>query len=191
MFVISIIYIFMIKRRKYIIFGLQARVDMISVARTWWLALVSKSGRRSETFIGQDGGGEPLNTRWSFDTSSFLTGHCSRKCTTSNLLRHLCWILQKTSCPRSLFCFSFFFFLHDVLCSSSATRYGLIIGPLQIVWSCNDRNSRELKPTTTNQNIFLSVGLFGPVFCSNVKWRLETKLFFLSLWWKTLDLALN
>lgn len=44
-------------------FGLQAPVGMIAVAQTWRLVLVSKSGRRGETFIGQDGGGEPTNTR--------------------------------------------------------------------------------------------------------------------------------
>lgn len=63
MLVISIIYIFMIKRRKYIILDLWAPVGVISVARTWWLVLVCKSSPSGETFIGQDGGGEPINTR--------------------------------------------------------------------------------------------------------------------------------
>lgn len=53
----------MIKRRKYIILDLSALVGMISVAPTWWLVLVCKSSRSGETFIGQDGGGEPTNTR--------------------------------------------------------------------------------------------------------------------------------
>lgn len=63
MLVISIIYIFMIKRGKYIIVDLCALIGMISVARTWWLVLVCKSSRSGETFIGQAGGGDPINTR--------------------------------------------------------------------------------------------------------------------------------
>lgn len=129
MYVISIIYIFMIKRRKYIIFGLWARIDMISVAGARCLVLVSKSGRRGETFIGQDGGGEPINTRRSFDRSSCLTGHCSRKCTTPNLVHDLCWIRKDFMSATSVLSSRF-----------SAALVQSVYRPLQIVWFRTDRN---------------------------------------------------
>lgn len=46
----------MIKRGNCIIFGLPAQLGTVRVGRTRRVALVSKSGRRGETFIGQGWG---------------------------------------------------------------------------------------------------------------------------------------
>lgn len=120
MLVISIIYIFMIKRRKYIILDLSAPVggDFCRLD----LVLVCKSSRSGETFIGQDGGGEPTNSRWSFDRSSFLTGQCSSKWNSSNrviLIRYLSVELFMPGISA----------LHHDPCASRPTHRGLLAGP--------------------------------------------------------------
>lgn len=137
MFVISIIYIFMIKRGKYIIFGLLARIEMISVACAPCLLLVLKSGRRGETFIGQDGGGEPINTRWSFWQILISNGALQQE---THRLESFCdpwWTGNHLTSTTSVF--------DHVFCCLSAKQYGLFTGPFQIVYSCNDYNSNELK----------------------------------------------
>lgn len=122
MLVISIIYIFMIKRRKYIILDLWALVGVISVARTWWLVLVCKSSPSGETFIGQDGGGEPINTRWSFDRSSFLTGQCNRESKQHESCYLTCYLsVRHVTSGISV--------LHHDPCSSSPAHRGLLAGP--------------------------------------------------------------
>lgn len=57
MVVISIIYIFMIKRRKYIILDLSALVGMISYARTWCLS--AKVAGAARLLLGRMGVGSP------------------------------------------------------------------------------------------------------------------------------------
>lgn len=86
MYVISIIYIFMIRRRKYIIFGLW--IDMFVCARC-----LNAGGPKVETFIGQDvdvGVGSPSTPAEVLTHARVSQGHCSRKCAIAYLPRVCC-----------------------------------------------------------------------------------------------------
>lgn len=87
MYVISIIYIFMIRRRKSIIFGLG--IGMFVCARRR-----NAAGPQVETFIGQDvdvdvGVGSPSTPAEVLTHARASPGHCSRKCAIADLPRVL------------------------------------------------------------------------------------------------------
>lgn len=143
MLVISIIYIFMIKRGKYIIFAPWARVQMISVACARWALLVAESGRRGETFIAQDGGGEPHQHPLKFWQILISNGPSQRERQRLENVVHARRMWKHSVSPISAF--------HSGLGSFRATQCGLVIGPCK---QCAPTKTDMIKEqTNTNETL--------------------------------------